>query len=332
MRLRPLLRIFVNVRNTLASDMARECYIFLFFVVVSAGFWMIKMLQETYEVELPVSLVLADVPDNVVITRQLPDTVYVKVRDRGTVILGLKMQLRGQPLQVSFREFSTRQSVGTVTIDNLSKRLSAHIAAATTLQAVRPSTTFFSYNRGVARRVPVRLSSGIDTHPQYKLESVALRPDSVVVYASQRQLDSLSHVGIELTGCSGLRCDTSITVHLPSGGSVKYVPDTISVSIAVDMYTEKKVRVPITGTGFPADCRLRTFPATVELTFRVGTRDYNSINAENFRLMAPYAELTALPEGSRWRVHISSMPQGTSSPRFTPAEVEYLIEQSAVDE
>lgn len=331
MRVNKFLRILVTVKNSLASAAAREFYIFMFFVVVSAGFWLIKTLQETYEAEVAVPLMLTDVPENVVITHSLADTIFVKVRDRGTVLLGLQMQLDDNPLQISFSDFATRQSVGTVRLNNMAKRLQSHISNATTILSMRPDTMSFSYNRGVSRRVPVRIASTIGTHPQYCLDGVTITPDTVTVYAPQKELDGLKCLEIDVDGCAYLQNDTDVVVTLPHVELMKYVPGTVDVHVEVDLYTEKKVRVPVTGVNFPPDRHLRTFPASVEVTFRVGTKKYSSITANDFVLAVPYEELKALPTGARWHVHANGLPEGASNPRFVPADVEYLIESTAAE-
>ena len=61
----------------------KEFLIFLFFLAVSAGFWCMITLNETYEKEVNVPLQMIGVPDNVVITDPLPDTVRAVLKDKG---------------------------------------------------------------------------------------------------------------------------------------------------------------------------------------------------------------------------------------------------------
>ena len=60
---------------------------FLFFLAVSAGFWFMTVLNETTEKEIAIPVQLYGIPNNIVITEPLPDTIRVVVRDKGFVLI-----------------------------------------------------------------------------------------------------------------------------------------------------------------------------------------------------------------------------------------------------
>ena len=68
-------------------------------------------------------------------------------------------------------------------------------------------------------------------------------------------------------------------------------------------------------------------PAKVSLTFKVGTKMYKQIKEKDFVLAVTYEDLLSNPGNGRFRPHLRSIPDGVSQVRFTPEEVEYLIEQ-----
>ena len=55
-------------------------------MLLSAVFWLILTLNETYEKELKVPVRIVNVPKNVVLTSSADDTVRITVRDKGWVI------------------------------------------------------------------------------------------------------------------------------------------------------------------------------------------------------------------------------------------------------
>ena len=83
-------RIFRVVRNFLFSIVNKEFLIFLFFLLVSATFWVLTTLNETYEREIAVPLKLVNVPKGVVITSDMNDTLKVTIRDRGYFLFAYK--------------------------------------------------------------------------------------------------------------------------------------------------------------------------------------------------------------------------------------------------
>ncbi len=73
-------------RSFLSIIINKEFLIFLFFLVLSGGFWLIMTLNETYEREFSIPLRMADVPRNVVITSEPDSVVRFTVRDKGYMI------------------------------------------------------------------------------------------------------------------------------------------------------------------------------------------------------------------------------------------------------
>ena len=74
---------YKNIRNFLFGFLNKEFLIFLFFLALSAIFWLMMALNETYEREITVPMSLTNVPKNVVLTTEMDSTVKVTVRDKG---------------------------------------------------------------------------------------------------------------------------------------------------------------------------------------------------------------------------------------------------------
>ena len=66
------LKTLEKIRSFLLSRKSREFLIFLFFVFVSFCFWLLQVLNDDYETELSIPLRMKDVPENVVITSDIP--------------------------------------------------------------------------------------------------------------------------------------------------------------------------------------------------------------------------------------------------------------------
>ena len=79
------LRTLEKIRSFLLSRNSREFLIFLFFVFVSFCFWLLQILNDDYETEFSIPLRMKNVPNNVVLTSELPSELKIGVKDRGTV-------------------------------------------------------------------------------------------------------------------------------------------------------------------------------------------------------------------------------------------------------
>ena len=140
-------------------------------------------------------------------------------------------------------------------------------------------------------------------------------------------LDTMQAAYSEAFLFEGLNASGNYQAGLRKQKFLKYEPEQVSIDVSVGYYTEKTVRVPVLGLNFPAEKKLRTFPAEVSVTFRVESGRYQQTTADDFVLATTYEELLDFTEGSKLLLHLKTIPEGVSDVRITPKEVDYLIEQ-----
>ena len=92
-----------KVKDFLLSDKSREFLIFLFFFFVASGFWLLQTLNNDYETEFSIPVRLKGVPDDVVITSEPPSELYIRVKDKGTVLLNYMLGKSFFPLTLPVR-------------------------------------------------------------------------------------------------------------------------------------------------------------------------------------------------------------------------------------
>ena len=130
----------------------KEFLIFLFFLAVSAGFWCMISLNETYEKEVCVPLQLVGVPDNVVITDPLPDTVKVVLKDKGYTLMSYLYGDAIRPVVVSFNNCSKKNDRGSITQGDFIKLLYAKLFGNTKIVSVKAEKWDFTFNYGLDRK------------------------------------------------------------------------------------------------------------------------------------------------------------------------------------
>ncbi len=319
-----------NLKSFLTRKVSREALVFAFFFVVSASFWLLQTLHEEYEMDLRVPMSLKNVPDETVVTEELPSMITLKVRDRGSSLIGyyFSYELR-HGVEIDFTEYDRGENFGHVvlSLQEIQKLLGQFLQGTTRILTVHPDTIDYYFTRGVQKRLPVVFRGHVDTSSRYYLERLTLSPDSVTVWGSREVLDSLTSISTETTNISGLSETTEQMALLSVPRGIKTEPKEVKLQAMVDIYTEKQVRVPIVGTNFPAGYSLRTFPASAVITFRIGSKSYKDVTAENFVLTATYEELLAQPD-SALHLQLRSIPEGISQVKIIPETVQYLIEQT----
>ena len=145
-------RIYHLLKTFLSDFSGKEFLIFLFFLALSGAFWLMMTLNETYEVEFKVPLVLTGVPKNVVITSEPSDTVKVSLKDKGYVIMVYTTYQKLRPLAVKFSSYADKQKGhGEIPYTDLLKMVRQQVFGSTAITAVKYDKLDFSFNYGQNR-------------------------------------------------------------------------------------------------------------------------------------------------------------------------------------
>lgn len=318
------------VKNYLLSKKSREFFVFAFFFLVSAGFWFIQTLNDTFDMEVQVPIAITNVPDEIIITDDLPSPLRVTVRDKGMGLMRYYRKRSKTPLLVDFKDHLKEPGgIGRVILPSaeVQKLLSTYLLSSTRIVAIHPDTIDYYYNYGAKKRVPVVLQGQVGANPLYYIADVKCDPDSVTVLAPLSVLDTIQAARIDVSEITDLTHNDTHVLKVYKTKGIKFLPDEVKVTSAVDMYTEKSVTVPIVGINFPGDKSLITFPSTAKVTFRIGTKLYKEIDENDFVVAVTYEELLQSSENN-FRLHLRSVPDGVSQVRISPEKVDFLIEQT----
>ena len=318
-----------KIRNFLLSKNSREFLIFLFFVLVSFSFWVLQMLDDVYQTDITMQVRLKNQPKEVVMTSELPSTIQAQVEDRGTVLLNYLLGRSFYPLVFDFKDYEDMGTSVTLSHAEVVKKISNQLNTSTKLLAIRPDTLGYIYSKGDAKKVPVAINGLVTAGREFYISDIKLEPDSVMVYAPQSVLNSIHTAYTTPISLKGVTDTISRQVTLQQVKGAKFVPSTNQLSVCVDMYSEKKVEVPITGIGFPKGKFLRTFPAKVQVFFQVGLKNFSSVSADNFTIEVSYDDVMK-SETDQIPVKLKNSPDHVGHVRIVPSAVDFLIEERYV--
>lgn len=322
-----LRRISHITRNFLFSSVNKEFLVFLFFLALSAIFWLIMTLNETYEKEVRIPVTVINIPDNVVLTSDETDTVKVTLQDKGLVLLGYIYGDGLRTLKLNFKTYMRNNTSVTVTAAELQRLVYQQLSASTKIVGSKPDKLEFLFNYGQCKRVPVRWSGRVIPEQLYFISHVAYSPDSVDIYASEQKLDSISIIYTEPLNYVNFRDTLTINCGLQKIRGVKCVPDNIKLSFYTDVLTEANMNdVPIQGINMPNGKVLRTFPAKVTVRFVTGVSQLRSLRPDDFTVIVDYREIAEHPS-EKCNVYLKTVPHGVSRATLDVKQVDYLIEE-----
>lgn len=314
------------IRYCFSKIWNKQFLIFLFFLALSTVFWIFQTLNETYEEEFLVPLELRNVPGNIVITTDLPAELHVQLRDKGSQLLAYRYTRNFKPVVVDFNAVSNVTGHVTLRGSELVRQIASQLLPGTQMLSLKPDTLDFYYNFGQYKRVPVVAQGDVKAGRLYTIAATKFSQDSVTVYASKEQLDTITAAYVQPINLRNLSDTTHVRREFIKLRGAKFVPNQVDITFCVDRLVEKTVQVPVQQVNFPAAKQLRTFPATVNVTFQVGMGLYRNITRENFVIVVNYEDLLK-SKTSHCTLSLKTVPAGVSHVRISPQDVEYIIEE-----
>lgn len=320
------LKLSRKIRNFLLSNKSREFLIFLFFFFIASAFWLLQTLNSDYEADFSIPVRLKGVPNNVVLTSEPPSELRIKVKDKGTVILNYMLGKSFFPVNLEFDDYKGKNNHVVIYASEFEKKIQSQLNISTRLLSIKPDTLEYFYATGKSKWVPIELVGKVAAASQYYLSDTVFTPDSVLVYAPANILDTITAAYTQRVQFENISDTLQKRVSLAYIKGAKFVPNTVELTLPVDIYTEKTVEVPLYGVNFPADKVLRAFPSKVQVTFQVGVSRFSKITADDFVINVSYEELLKLGS-NKYTVRLKSVPSGVSHVRIAPQQVDFLIEQ-----
>lgn len=308
--------------------LSKDFFVFLFFLVMSAIFWVLTTLNETYESDVEVRLELADIPANTVITEPLPDTIRVMVRDKGYYLVKYLYFDNMRVVRLPFHLYAGQLGKGVVAPSDLQKLLRTRFGETCTVLAVKADHLDFYYSHGSQKKVPLIYSGTATAKTNFYVMNIKVDPDSVIVMASNSALDTINAVYTEPKDIEDV--DNSVTKLVPIARiwGAKTNLTQARVRVVVDRLTEKLINVPVTAINLPSQLLLKTFPGRVDVKVSVGASMANRLRPEQFTVSVNAEDLAERSSKDKLRLSITSKPDYVLKAWLTTTAVDYVIERT----
>ena len=304
----------------------REFLVFLIFLFVAVVFWFLQTFKENTTAYIHYELELKGIPKNVIITSEIPKEITVTVTGRGFSIIDYLTKTEKRKLSI---DYTLLQNDGDkIVIDNAmwKRLLSRSLGSSLTYTSVNPSILEIYYSTGAHKYVPVEFGGKVRVEDQHVLCGIDLNPLYVDIYAPDAQFDTITTIRTERVSYSQLTDTTQVRLALAPPRGVKCIPDSVDAVICVDLFTTKKLQLPVLFENTPDNVIVRSFPSTVNVTFRVSSSLYSEITENDFALVVDYN--TIKPGDKRCQLVMRSQPEGISNVQLSVSSVEYIIEKN----
>lgn len=305
---------------------SKDVLSFLLFLILSASFWFVNVLDKVRETTIDIPIRYVSVPQNIEFTNNVPISIKVSVRDNGKELLNYSRK-NNKPIAIDFNRQFYQNGTIVVSADEIRQVLIRYLSPTTAITQIQPDSLVVAYRKLETRNVRVQLEKHISLAHQYVLdENIVLEPSQVAVVGAGMMFDTLSFVKTNVLELHNLKDTVTRVVKIKPIAGLRFVPDEVKVKLNVERFTEKRIVVPVTVINCPDDIVLRIFPSQVELSFNVPMSRFSTINVNAVRVLFDYEQLNG-DNKLKHTLKIENNEPLIRNLRLRPSDVEYLIEE-----
>jgi hypothetical protein len=311
----------------------KRLIIFFFFLLLSILFWFLTALNKDYDTILSYPVRYTKIPKELILMNNAVDQLLLDVQSRGFTLLRLKMQSKLYPLALDLNSFSLHSVPGEVPIvlylvtDLIVNKLQQQLTPDIRIKSVVPDTIMLLLTEKFEKKIAVRPDLDMEFERQYmQVGKLKITPDSLTVSGPENIIDTINFITTEPEKVKGLKKNITMELKLKPVNKLEYSVREVTVNIPVEKFTEGSLKIPIEVINIPDSLFLRTFPANVEITYRVGLSDYKNVNENMFMAVVDYsAKENSI--GNKLEVQLVKVPEYVRITNFSPKSVEYIIEK-----
>lgn len=321
--------MFRNAGYFFRKQQWKEILIFLFFLLLSSGFWLLQSLQQDYErkIELPVRY--KNIPSEWILSKDNPEKISILVKDKGTTLMYYSWKANFLPVDISVSNLSrsSDQSLH-VTTRMLETMLSKQLISSTSILSIEPREINIKYDSLSSRSVPVIADVIVQTKPGFQLsDSIKISESEVRVYGSSKVLDTLRYVKTKRSTAENVSSTRELTVALDLPVGVKSDHETVKLTIPVEEYTEKRLQLAVLCLDIPSGYALRIFPSMVEVVCDIPLSLFKELTEDELEIQIPFHEFQEYQPTGKLPVRLTKKPSWVVNTVVVPDEVEFIIEQ-----
>ncbi|MBD5284740.1 MAG: hypothetical protein HDS29_00480 [Bacteroides sp.] len=323
-------RLISKIHDAVTSARGKEILLFLLFLMISYVFWLLLTLNNEMQEDIEVPVEIAGIPDSVTVISNIPESLKISVRDKGSALM--KYKLGGiKPMKINWADYSQAKNKFLLNKADLGAKIRDYISSSSQLVTMLPDSISLSYTTTPGRRVAVKVQA--DLKPIFGSiinGPLTTNTDSVWLFSVEDLPHNLTHVETLPIVRSSLSDTTEITVAIKPLPGVKIVPEEIVVKVPVEPLIARRQMATVIAKNIPDNISLHTFPSRIEIAYLVPMSEYNS-EPYDINAYVDYADIANNTSG-KLPVTLSLYPESYHSVEAIPDSVEYITEHKVISQ
>ena len=308
---------------------SRKIYIFLICLLFSSFTWVLIKLSVDYTEVVKYHVTFTNIPSGKTIVNELDSVFTIKLKSKGFRILSNNIFSKPQTLSIDVAPFLRKKKNSKwdyfIATSDLYQTIGNQIDYTNNVVSIIPDTLYFHFEKLYSKKVPVHTRLNIDFAKQYKLNgSLKTIPDSVTISGLKPDIDSVKFIQTVSKSLSKLQQNQTIQFNFENKNNLKISPNTVSVVVPVEKYTEATVEIPITIINNFNNYTVKTFPEKVSITYLVSLNKFKDVKPEMFSVIADISKALST-KSKKMKVEITKFPSFVDVSKVEPEKVEFLF-------
>lgn len=256
------------------------------------------------------------------------ETITAKVKDKGSVLLNYTFGRSFAPIEVNMK--NTKEKNGSVQVSKrqIENDIQKQLIATTALQSFDPQQIDMDFSQRVHKEIPVVFNGDIHLEAGFQLSGdIRITPQKINAYATAAILDTLTSVKTVFTEVKKANKNITRTVQLIKVDGVNFDPESVSITIPIEEYTEKTLEIPVSCSHIPPHYTVRMFPAVVKVTCSVPLSRFKGLSEDMFSIHIPFEDLEQNVSGTL-PVKLTKKPDWVHTATLLPDKVEFILEHN----
>lgn len=295
---------------------------FCIFLAIATLLWWVIALNEEGQTDIRMPVKLTHVPDSVTIVSEVPASISVSIRGRGSQLL--KYSIGSAPnFNIDFRVYRSGSYLKLSDTDL--KSIARTALSGSQVVVVSPDSLRLAFTSQPPVTLPVKLDVKVTPGPQVAISGVPIvSPDSVKVFVAGHHSLGVDQIKTEPLVLNSINETVTRRVRLIPPPYARAIPDSVDVTVKVDPLIFKTRRVQVETTGVPSGERLITFPAQVDVMYMIPVSLY--LDSEpRIRVVADYNAINQ--RSGKVRLRIAEASNELQNVHMASDSVEYIIEK-----
>lgn len=259
---------------------------------ISVCLWFIVNLSRDFNVTIQVPIQVASVPEDEIVSSDVPETASVNVSGEGWNIISV---YNNPP-----RVLVTAQSDQVILSEQMRNQISAF--SDLNIIQVQPSQITVQTEKKATKRVPIVSNVQLNMQDRFGLlHDPEITPDSVTISGTADALESISVWETEQVQIDDVNSDIQRNIALQNSESnLSFEVETVNFQAEIAEFTEAEVRVPIRTRNLPSGRAVTYNPSSITVRFDVPLDQYSEI--QDMRPFRAYVDYSVIEQDDSGRI------------------------------